>query len=421
VSVVDSSSVSGATGELHIDLGALAANYRQLADRTGAKPAAMVKADAYGLGLEPVVQRLLAEGCRRFFAARLSEAAEARRVITEATRTTAGNGQTGVAHADTSDRTPQIDPIVEVLVLDGVPLGAERDLVERNVIPVLSSLDQIRRWAATAAGIGRTLPAALHLDTGMRRLGLPADEWAVLQRQPNLLDGLDLRQVMSHLACADDDAASIVVGAEGTAGGSPPDAGPSSRQLARFEPMRRHIQTQFPNCEASLANSAGIFCGPRFHFDFARPGIALYGGSPWGTAAPNPMAPVATVTVPVLQVQVVEAGEPVGYGATWTAANTTRVATLPVGYADGYHRSLSSRGWVAVADTGQRAPIVGRVSMDLTTIDVGHLPESAIVPGTAIELFGAQMPVDEVADSADTIAYELLTAFGSRYRRVYHP
>jgi alanine racemase len=353
-----------------IDLDALARNYHLLTDRLGGRrPAAMVKADGYGLGAAPVSRRLRVEGCTRFFVARLDEGIELREALPEA----------------------------EICVLDGPQPGTEGELLGAGLVPVLNGLDQVERWRHTATAAGRPLPAALHFDTGMRRLGIPAGEAETLAARPDLLQGLDIRHVMSHLASAD-------------VAGSPQSAG----QLELF----RAIRARFPDGLASLANSAGIFLDPAYHFDLARPGIALYGGSPHpGDDRPNPMDPVLTLEAPVLQVQRVEAGQPVGYGATHVPDRTTRLATIPVGYADGFLRSASNRGEVAIGD--DRAPIVGRISMDLVILDVGHLPEGAVRPGTAVELIGGRCLVDEVAARAGTIANELLTGLGRRYRRRY--
>lgn len=379
---------------LTIDLHALARNYRHLAQRTGAAPIAMVKADGYGLGATEVCLRLWREGCRRFFVARVDEGIRLREALPEA----------------------------EIGVLDGAVPGSEAALTAYSLVPVLNSLEQVDRWRRAAAEAEQLLPAALHFDTGMHRLGIPAAEVHHLSQDPGRIAGLDIRHVMSHLACADSDVVALAGKAEAeSADEQVPDsrhqgqASPSEQQLEAFLKLR----AMFPQGAASLANSAGIFLDPRFRMDLTRPGIALYGGCPWGQLAANPMEAVATLEAPVIQVQDVPAGATVGYGATWQASHPTRLATLPVGYADGYHRSASNQARVWFGNVAAAAPIVGRVSMDLTIVDIGHLPEGAVTPGTTAELMGAQIPVDEVAANAGTIGYELLTGLGLRYQRRY--
>jgi alanine racemase len=361
-----------------IDLDALSDNYHRLtAELGGRAPAAVVKADAYGLGAPEVAGRLHVEGCRRFFVARLDEGLALREVLDDA----------------------------EIAVFDGATYGADEELAAADLTPVLNDLGQIERWANRARQLGRALPAALHFDTGMHRLGVADLERRRLEWEPHRLDGIEVRQVLSHLASADE-----------------PSSAQSNEQLKRF----RSIREQFPQGLASLANSAGIFLGPDYHFDLARPGVALYGSSPHllgggfsrtGQERPAPMQPVVTVEAPILQVQPVAAGESVGYGASFRPDKPVRLATIPVGYADGYLRSASNRGRVVVADTS--APVVGRVSMDLTLIDVSHLSDGAVTPGTPVEVLGPRCPIDEVAERAGTIAYELLTGLSPRYHRLY--
>lgn len=259
-------------------------------------------------------------------------------------------------------------------------------------IPVLNSLQQIERWAATSDSVGKRLEAVLHLDTGMSRLGLPADETAQLAEQLWRLDQIDVVHVMSHLASAD----------------VPASSGPE-RQLELF----RALRATFGMGTASLANSAAIFLGPGYHFDMARPGIALYGGNPMPDS-PNPMHPVIALEAPILQLRNVEAGEAIGYGATHTMKGPGQVATIGVGYADGFLRSASNRGEVAIG--GVAAPIIGRISMDLITIDVTHIQPDHLWVGGAVELIGPNCLIDDVAARAGSIANELLTDLGRRYR-----
>ncbi len=249
--------------------------------------------------------------------------------------------------------------------------------------------------SAPARATGRALPAAIHIDTGMNRLGLPAPEADVLATEPDRLIGIDVRLVMSHLACADE-----------------PDHPLNSEQLTAFTAAR----TQLPTAPASLANSSGIFLGTPYHFDLVRPGAALYGVNPT-PGRTNPMRQVIRLQGKILQVREIDAPRTVGYGATHRAAGSTRVATVAVGYADGFLRSLSNRGSARIG--GQQVSLIGRVSMDLSTFDVTRVPREAAHPGALIDLIGADLSIDDVADAAGTIGYEILTALGHRYHRVY--
>ena len=359
-----------------VDLDALAGNYHRLAAKAGGRlPAGVVKADGYGLGAVAVTRRLLDEGCRRFFVARLDEGLELRSAMVP------GSG-------------------AEILVLDGAQPGHEPELLAAELTPVLNDLGQVERWRRAADTAGRTLPAALHLDTGMTRLGLPPGESEVLAADPSRLNGIGVGLVMSHLASADE-----------------PGSAQPTEQLERF----RRLRARFPQGQASLANSAGVFLGQDYHFDQVRPGIALYGGAPLPGCGPNPMAPVVTVEVPVLQVQAVGAGVTVGYGATHRTERPTRLATIAAGYADGVlrHAGPTRPTERSVFVAGRSVPVVGRVSMDLIVVDVGALPESTVVPGTPVEVLGPNCPVDEVAGASGTIANEILTGLSHRYRRVY--
>jgi alanine racemase len=324
--------------------------------------AAVVKADAYGLGAAPVARALHAAGCTHFFVAHPSE---------------------GEALRDALGSAPMI------AVLDGFAPGAHPRLT-----PVLNSLADVRAHAAhaDAAGGGR---AILHLDTGMSRLGLDAAEAEALIADPAPLARLDLAFVMTHLACADE-----------------PEHPLNAAQAARFEALCARL----PPLPRSLANSSGIFLGPRFASDLARPGAALYGLNPT-PGAPNPMESVVTLEVPVLQVREIAAGETVGYGAAWTAPGPARIATCAEGYADGWRRALSGKGFGVLH--GRRAPLVGRVSMDLTTFDVTDIPEARA--GDMIRLLGPEQDADAVATLAGTIGYEVLTSLGRRFTRVHLP
>jgi len=346
---------------VRIDLDALARNYRMLRER--AKPgecAAVVKANAYGLGVERVAGRLLREGCRRFFVATLAEAQQLR----------------------------SLAPDAEIGVFEGALASTVSALAAIEARPVLSTLEQVERWA----GKGRAL---LHVDTGMNRLGLRAADVAALAQRRDLLDALSLDFVMTHLACADE-----------------PEHPMNAEQLARFTQMRAVV----PLARTSIGNSAGTLIDAAHRGDLARPGIALYGGNPFSDR-PNPMEGVVTLTAPILQLHDVGEPEPVGYGATYVASPPARLAIVGIGYADGYPRNLGNAGTAAVQ--GTRVPVVGRVSMDLISIDVTQVPRESVEVGGAVELIGPNVGVDEVAAAAGTISYEILTGLGLRPAREY--
>jgi alanine racemase len=353
---------NGATGThsavLEIDLGAIVANWRALGLRHPSGPVAgVVKGDGYGLGARPIAAALYAAGCRHFFVAYLDEALAVRDVV----------------------------PGAMLAVLSGLIPGTEDVYAAHDLTPVLGSLDEIARWQ------GRE--AILHVDTGMSRLGLDARELAVLAQDHGRMGGLTIRYVMSHLVASEvaDDPLNQV-------------------QRERFAAARALL----PPAPASLANSSGIFLGPDFGSDLARAGAALYGVNPT-PGQPNPMRGVVRLSVRVLAVRDVPAGATVGYNATWSAARRSRIATAALGYADGFHRSLSGRA-TACFD-GTPVPLVGRVSMDLTTFDVTDHP--AVQPGCWLEILGPHLSPDDVAAAAGTNGYEVLTSLGRRFHRVY--
>ncbi len=355
-----------AVAELEIDLEAVAANYLLLGER--ARPAALaavVKADAYGLGLGPVAGRLAAAGCRRFFVARLEEGVVLRRLL----------------------------PEVEIFLLDGVGRGEEETVFARRLIPVLNHPGELELWSRYARAVGRKLAAAIHLDTGMNRLGFAPG--AVAGLDAGDLEALSLRLVMSHLACADE-----------------PDHPLNAIQRERFLAAAGRL----PPMPKSLAASSGIFLGEDYRFDLCRPGVALYGVNPV-PGRPNPMRPVVRLTAPVLQLHEIDRPGTVGYGATYRVRPGMRIATVPVGYADGLLRSASNRATARIA--GIEVPYAGRVSMDLISLDVSALPREAVSPGTPVELLGGPDGVDRLAAQAGTIGYELLTRLGHRFRRRY--
>ena len=359
-------------GLLTVDLDALAANWHLLREQMGGPEAegacaAVVKADGYGLGAIPVARRLAAEGCTTFF----------------------------VAHAEEGVTLRQADPGAEIFVLHGL-LPGEAPLYRRNrLAPCLNDPGQVRTWLEFCAEAS-PMPAALHVDTGMTRLGLdPEDLDALDLGAVNALPGL---VVMSHLACADE-----------------PDHPLNRRQQAAFAGIR----PRFPAARASLANSCGLFLGGDFRFDLGRPGYALYGGNPTPSAGANPMRPVVRLQAPVLQVREIRERRKVGYGATAETAPPAWIATLAAGYADGYLRAMSNRSAVFV--DGHACPVTGRVSMDLLAVDVTEAMQagSEIRPGILVDLIDAGHTVDHAAAHAGTIGYEILTSLGNRYRRRY--
>jgi alanine racemase len=329
--------------------------------------AGVVKADAYGLGAAEVAPSLLAAGCRHFFVATMQEALAIR------------------------DRLPG----AMLAVLGGPVPGNEPLYREHDIVPVLSSLGDIDAWTATARAAGRALPALLHIDTGMARLGLDPVELAAVQQDPGRLAGLDLLYVMTHLVSAE-------------VPGDPINA----LQRVRFAAACDGL----PKLPRSFANSAGIFLGPGWSSDLARPGAAMYGINPTPEHA-NPMRQVVRLRAVVLAVREVQVGDGVGYNATWRAARPSRIATAGIGYADGVHLRLSNRA-TAFFD-GKAVPLVGRVSMDLTTFDVTDHP--AIVPGSWLDLLGPGQTPDDLALMAGTNGYEVLTSLARRVHRVHLP
>ena len=348
---------------LEIDLDAIAANWRLLSERMGGpeRCAAVVKADAYGLGAERVAPALAAAGCRLFFVATLGEGQKLRRALGEA----------------------------KIAVLNGLGNAAPGTYMRAGLMPVLNDLGEIARWRRTAA------PAMLHIDTGMNRLGLPRGDVARLAAEPDRLAGVPLAAILSHLACAEEQ-----------------DNPMNEAQRAEFAAALARL----PPARASLAGSSGIFLGPAFGFDFARPGAALYGVNPL-PGRPNPMRQVVHFTGRILQVRAIDRSEGVGYGAAHRMARGGLIATVAVGYADGWLRSSGNRGSVGIA--GHRVPVVGRISMDLMTIDVTGIDPALARPGMLVDLIDAEHGVDAVAEAAQTIGYEILTSIGRRAHRIY--
>ena len=319
---------------LTVDLGAIAANWRGLRDagRAAGRPvdcAAVLKADAYGTGATIVGPRLAAEGCRQFFVAHLEEGIALRKAM----------------------------PEHPIYVLNGLLANTDADFVEHDLTPVLNHLGQLNAWRAAAQRFNRPLDAIIHIDTGMHRLGFGAEEAQVLINERGRLRGLRLALLMSHLVASEE-----------------PNNAINGEQLSRF----RNFVRAMPGAPTSLANSSGIFLGPDYHFDLLRPGAALYGINPL-PGRDNPMLPVVTLQARILQTRRIDAFQTVGYGGAWRSARPSRVATIALGYADGYFRILINRTHVHLA--GHRVPVIGRISMDLVTIDVTEVPEALCETG----------------------------------------
>jgi alanine racemase len=371
----DDPGASSAASLLRINLSAVAENYRILKSALGETAcAATVKADAYGLGAAQVAPVLAAEGCSTFFVATIDEGIALRRCLAS--------------------------EAIEIVVLNGVLAGTQEAFLEHHLMPVINDLGQIARWRAVCERTGIALQAMLHVDTGMNRLGLSPSELSWLAQHPQAMVGPTWRCLISHLANADN-----------------PEAPSNAEQLARFWSGRSRL----PRMPSSLSNSGGVFLGLDYHFDLARPGIALYGGHPCGGGSrarpPNPMRQTIQVLGRILQIRDVEPGMAVGYGGAHRICSKGRVATVAAGYADGYLRSSGGQAYVYLGLT--RLPVIGRVSMDLITVDVTAVQQGEARPGAFVEILGDQLTLDDAAQGAGTISYEVLTGLGSRYHRRY--
>lgn len=351
---------------LTVDLGAIARNYKKLCEiASGAQVMATVKADAYGLGIKRVGPALAEAGCRSFFVALATEGATLRQALDD--ENLAG----------------------DIYILNGLVPGTEAVMRAAALVPVLNTRPQIEAWRTSAP----SLRCALHIDTGMNRLGLSPQEAAALQ--PTDIAGLNLSLVMSHLACADT-----------------PDDPKSEDQRNLFETLSKPFQ----GIPKSLCNSAGILLGAPFHLDAVRPGIALFGGMPSAEKTVE-FEPVVRLSSKILQVRQIDKDQTVGYGATYRASKPMRVATLGIGYADGYRWGLGGKAQGFVGDSG--VPVLGRISMDLTAVDVTNLPDDAVGPGATVTLLDNRVTINDAADIAQTIPYEILTGLGSRLQRSY--
>ena len=361
-----------AGGILTVDLAAIEANWRSLGHRVmPAECAAVIKADGYGCGIEKVAAALAKAGCKTFFVADLAEARQVRNVA----------------------------PDPAIYVLNGLLSGTAGSYADIRARPVIGSMVELAEWDAFVSVNQWHGGAALHVDTGMNRLGISVNEAAALApriRSEN--HGITL--LMSHLACAEQ-----------------PEHPLNERQISVF----REVRMLYRGIPSSLANSSGIFLGQAAHCDMVRPGVALYGVNPIPGQS-NPMRPVIELQARIAQVRTVPRGETVGYDAAWTAKRTTRIAVVAVGYADGYLRAASASDEAPGADAivaGQRCPLAGRVSMDLLAIDITDLPDGAARRGDLATLIGGEITVDDLAKAAGTIGYEVLTSLGRRYHRVY--
>jgi alanine racemase len=361
-----------ATGILTIDLDAIIANWRKL-EKTAvpAECAAVIKADAYGCGVDPVARALAAAGCKTFFVATLDEAGAVRAAL----------------------------PSTIIYVLDGFFQNCGDAYAKIDAKPVIGDLNELAEWDVFCRRSGWTGGAAIHIDTGMNRLGLTIAEAQGIVPRINAGDhGITL--VMSHLACAENLNHPL-----------------NAKQVASF----REIASLFSGVPASLSNSSGVFLGAQFQFDMVRPGAALYGVNPT-PEADNPMQPVVELKARIVQIRNVERGESVGYGGTWTTRRPTRLAIVSAGYADGYFRSGGSNDGTRGAEVviaGKRCPVVGRISMDLLAVDVTDLDKNAVRRGHMVTLIGEGITVDELAHHFGTIGYEVLTSLGRRYARTY--
>ena len=351
---------------LTINLDAVEENYTRITKiLSNVETAAVVKANAYGLGAKKIGMALFKAGCRIFFVAHLDEGIELRKSL----------------------------PSCQICILNGLDKKTEGIYKNFHLQPVLGSLNEINLWRRFCSD--DPLPCCLHIDTGMLRLGVPTNELALLMEDQSIIQGLNVTLVMSHLASADDKT-------------SPQN----KRQLTLFKKVRQVLNMG----RASLAASSGIFLGKEFHFDLVRPGIAIYGGNPTPYKS-NPMLPVISLKAQIKQIRIADRNQVVGYGGTYKVKSPSKIATLAIGYADGLLRALSNKGICNI--NGFDAPIIGRISMDLITIDVSNVPGKIAFEGQWVEIIGPNRTIDQIAKEASTIGHEILTSLGMRYNRTY--
>lgn len=362
-----STAVERAGGILTVDLEAIVSNYLLLRQKVGAADCAgVIKANAYGLGAVEVGLALYRAGCRKFFVAHLGEGMELRSSL-------------------------PLDS--EIFVLNGIPDGTEEDFVASGLIPVLNSLREVGAWRGHALKNERRLPAVIQVDSGMSRLGLSLRDVESVASDPGMLRQFDLRMILSHLACADES-----------------EHAANERQRREFNRLR----SMLPPAPASLANSSGIFLGDAYHFDLVRPGAALYGINPMPHRA-NPMRQVVRLSARIIQLRDLSEGAGVGYGHIATVKRPTRLATISLGYADGWPRNAAMAAFLK----GMRLPFIGRVSMDSIIIDVSDCTDNFVREEGWVDLICDQQTVDQVAAACNTIGYEVLTGLGRRLHWCY--
>ena len=366
--LVDNHKISNSFLEINID--SIIHNYQLINNKVGnTECAAVLKADAYGMGASVVAKALDKVGCSTFFVATIDEGIELRACFSKNEN--------------------------QIAVLSGLLEGSEDIFYSNKLTPVLNDTEQIKKWAIYNKQKKISAPGILHIDTGMNRLGLTINELYDIIKNPTELKELHVECIMSHLACGD----------------QPRDI-MNEKQLSVF----LNAKKEFPNVKASLANSAGVFLGQSYHLDMVRPGIALY-GSGSGSILSKPLKQVIKLYSRILQIRTLSTGASVGYGASYRVSEATRVATVGLGYADGYLRSLSNCSWVFF--NGLRLPVIGRISMDYITIDITQIASEKIKTGDFIEIIGDKFTLDDLATVANTVPHELLTRLGTRHHRIY--
>jgi alanine racemase len=356
---------------LEIDLDALAKNYNFIKKTcNNSIVGAVVKSNAYGLGATWVAKKLSSTGCNDFFVMTIEEGIEIRKTLG-----TKGN----------------------IYVLHGTSVNDVVSFDEYNLTPVINNLGQLEIWQKLSLSLQKNLPFVLHCDIGINRLGMNKTEFKKLVANPDLYKNLNQKFIMSHLSSSDEMTNKV-----------------NESQLQLFKELSEH----FPKVKRSLANSSAIFLGKDYHFDLIRPGAAIYGLNPTSNLKSNPMYNIIKLTAPIIHINKIASGETVGYNGTFVAKEETVIATLPIGYADGYSRSLSNQGIVYI--NNKKAPVVGRISMDLVTIDVSDFSDHEIYLGQTVEIIGANNPPDKIAKLFGTIGYEILTKLGNRFERIYN-
>ncbi len=365
--------MSTATGTLTIDLSALRANWDTLCSVLEQRPAAVIKADAYGLGAEPVGQTLYRAGCQEFFLATLEEALTARSFLPD-------------------------DAVI--YILGGVRPGEEEECINAGLIPVLYSRAAMDRWASVCRALDVASPSVIKVDTGMTRMGLSQEDWRDCVAKPELLAGCHPVLVMSHLACADE-----------------PDHPMNREQQQRFVAVAQSARRLLPGIRCSLANSSGIFLGADWHFDLARPGASLYGFDPVADGEPA-MEAVVKLDLPVLQVRELSHPASIGYGGETRLPAGRRLAVVAGGYADGLNRTIGREGGVGYLGN-TRVPVVGRISMDTTIFDITEAAPPESPENTWITVLDHRLRVADVSRRIGALGYEVLTSLAGRYRRVY--